>query len=288
MSMTNRDLTRFLFQPRKHYAAARMQQGRTLLDSDQAEGQTLEQEEWRRTVLDIVGPRGTPDGGFSLGSQVIRGNAGQLFVGDPLDMFSVAINGTPLTLAAITLRIGTFYLGGMRLEMRSPEFIFAQRDFLQAGLDDLSGLLLGARALVYLEAWEQEISAIEDEEILERALGGPDTTVRVRRFRRARTVGNLRSGISCADAFREQMQKLEEDQNSTFDCQTSELVSNGRLQLTFQLGSDGDPCTPDPPTQYLGTENQAIRIMLTASNRYVWAFDDAAPLYRARWGISAT
>ena len=282
--MTNRDLTRFLFQPRKHYAAARMQQGRTLLDSDQGEGETLEQEEWRRAVLDIVGPRGTPDGGFSLGSHFVSVDAGNLFAGDPLDVFSVSINGTQFELLPIRLRIGSFYLGGMRLEMREPEFVYAQRDFLQAGISDLAGLLPGAHSLFYLEAWEQEVSAIEDEEILERALGGPDTTVRVRRFRRVRTVGGLRSGISCAKAFREQMEALEKDQNSTFDCQTSELVSKGRLQLVFQPGSDGDPCTPDPPTQYLGTENQAIRIMLTKPDRYVWAFDDAAPLYRATMG----
>ena len=42
-----------------------------------------------------------------------------------------------------------------------------------------------------------------DEETLEHALGGPDTTVRVRRFRRVRTVAVVRTGISCAEAFQE-------------------------------------------------------------------------------------
>src|SRR4029077_18908419 len=151
--MTNRDLSRFLFQPRKHYAAARMQQGRTLLDSDQGEGQILEQEEWRRAVLDIVGSHGTPDNGFSLGSQFIRVDAGQLVVGEDLPFFSVLLNGNEFNLLPIALRIGTFYLGGMRLEMQSPEFIFAQRDFLQAGIADLAGLAPGSHSLVYLEAW---------------------------------------------------------------------------------------------------------------------------------------
>src|SRR6185295_17812024 len=137
------------------------------------EGQMREQEEWRRAVLDIVGPRGTPDGGFSLGSQFFGAfDAGQLHEGDFLDPFSVFINGTEFFLLPISLRIGSFYLGGMRLEMRTPEFIFAQRDFLQAGMADLAGLAPGSHSLIYLEAWEQEVSAIEDEEILERALGG--------------------------------------------------------------------------------------------------------------------
>jgi hypothetical protein len=261
-----------------------MQQGRTLLDSDQSEGADLAQEEWRRAVLDLVGPRGTPDEGFALASVVSRFDALPFLAGDPLAPIEVSLNGDVVTLLPLGLREGTFYLGGMRLELLTPEQLFWQRDFLQATKDDLKGLVAEVHSFFYLEAWEQEISAIEDEEILEHALGGPDTTVRVRRFRRVCTVAGIRSGISCAEAFHEHMQLLESSQNSTFNCRTSELESNARLQLQFQSGSDNDPCTPDPPTQYLGTENQTIRIMLTAADRYVWAFDNAAPLYHATMG----
>ena len=38
--------------------------------------------------------------------------------------------------------------------------------------------------LVYLRAWEQNVTATEDSELLERALGGPDTSVYRRRMRR--------------------------------------------------------------------------------------------------------
>src|SRR5215510_10604833 len=68
--MSSKDISRLLFQPRKHYAAARLQQGRSLLDSDYNEGAALDGEEWRRAVLDAVGPRGTPDEGFGLGQSV--------------------------------------------------------------------------------------------------------------------------------------------------------------------------------------------------------------------------
>lgn len=281
--MSTRDLSRFLFQPRKHYAAARMQQGRTLLDSDQSEGADLAQEEWRRAVLDIVGPRGTPDEGFALGF-VMGDLDGAVSVGSSLYSTSVSLNGDEKALLNLGLRPGTFYLGGMRLEMRLPELIFWQRDFLQATQDDMKGLVSEVHAFFYLEAWEQEVSAIEDEEVLEHALGGPDTTVRVRRFRRVHTMAGVRTGISCAEAFQEKMDLLETSENSTYNCRTAELESNGRLQLSFQSGSDNDPCTPDPPTQYLGTENQALRIMLTAADHYVWACDNAAPLYRATMG----
>jgi len=38
--------------------------------------------------------------------------------------------------------------------------------------------------LVYLEGWQQAVSDIEDSELLEAALGGPDTGVRIRNMRR--------------------------------------------------------------------------------------------------------
>ena len=33
---------------------------------------------------------------------------------------------------------------------------------------------------------------------------------------------------------------------------------------------------------YLGAENQAIRVQLTATNRFIWGYDNASPLYRVQ------
>jgi hypothetical protein len=286
--MSTKDVTRHLFQPRKHYAAARLQQGRSLLDSDYNEGAELDGDEWRRAVLDIVGPRGTPDDGFSLGQSLLPGDdltsplaqTAPLRLFDPLLAFTagstVLIGGLPTFVAPVSIRAGTFYLGGMRLELDRPEPIMFQRDFLQITPDDLQQ---SSPTLYYLEAWEQPVTAVEDEELQDRALGGPDTMVRTRRFRRVRLLG-LQNGVTtCREGFNQLVNLLQQD-GSIFDCNTSELQSAGRLQLVFQAGSGNDPCTPDPPAQYLGTENQTLRIMLADPGSFVWSFDNAAPLYR--------
>jgi hypothetical protein len=282
--MSTKDVTRRLFQPRKHYAAVRLQQGRSLLDSDYNEGADLDGEEWRRAVLDIVGPRGTPDEGFGLGQSVLPADGtsqtAPLRVFDHILGFQAGeqflLGGELAFGVPVSVRAGTFYLGGMRLELDRPEPIMFQRDFLQMTGADFDKV---TPTLYYLEAWEQPVTAVEDEELQDRALGGPDTMVRVRRFRRVKLLA-LQNGVTtCREAFNQLVDLLEQD-GSIFNCNTSELESPGRLQLVFQSGSQNDLCTPDPPAQYLGTENQTLRIMQTDPEHFVWGFDNAAPLYR--------
>ncbi|MGC4067393.1 MAG: hypothetical protein QM784_22660 [Polyangiaceae bacterium] len=148
------------------------------------------------------------------------------------------------------------------------------------------------RNFYFLNAWEQEVTAIEDEELLEPALGGPDTTVRVRRMHRVEVLGNLPRYIdSCGEAFEELIRRLEAN-NGRFNRETYALESRARLRLMFQepaLLDQCRACTLDPDARYLGQENQTLRVMLTQARRYVWAFDNGAPLYRIKiTGLSAS
>ena len=59
------------------------------------------------------------------------------------------------------------------------------------------------------------------------------------------------------------------------------MLSKARLTVGFT----GDDPTPTRASRarrqgYLGAENQAIRVQLTAANRFLWAYDNAEPLYR--------
>ena len=65
--MSSSDISRFLRQPAKHYAGARLQQGRILTDADFNEGSWLGEEDRRKALADF-GPRGSPDQGFSIGA----------------------------------------------------------------------------------------------------------------------------------------------------------------------------------------------------------------------------
>lgn len=285
--MTNADITRLLIQPRKHYVGARMQQGRTVLDSDFNEEAALADEERRRALLDIVGPTGSPDEGF----------AADLAIGEQVTIQAVSFDGQPpVNTLNYRIRPGTMYIAGLRFEHNertldddiSGDPIVFQRDFLQMLEDEAPRPEPGSthNQLTYLHAWEQWVSATEDEEIRERALGGIDTSVRVRRMARVE-VSEVVDNVDCAAAWSEVRQQIEAELGGAFDDSGNQLLSPARLRITFVPGEALDacaPCAPDDVGRYLGAENQAIRIMLAAPDRYVWGLDNASHLYRVEIG----
>src|SRR5262249_505378 len=139
--------------------------------------------------------------------------------------------------------------------------------------------------LYYLHVWEQWVSAVEDQELREAMLRGPDTSLRVRRMQRVQVRDNFETTPSSPlEAFDAVIAALPGDGNATCKDETSERLSAARLQLTFRGSRSADPCSPCLPgvSRFLGTENAALRIMLTQSNRFVWALDDASPLFPVR------
>jgi hypothetical protein len=286
--MANGDITRLLIQPRKHYVGARMQQGRVVLDSDFNEEAALAGEERRRALLDIVGPTGSPDDGF----------AADLEIGDEVTIHPVSFGGgPPVDTLNYRLRPGTMYVSGLRFEHNERTLggqtggdpVVFQRDFLQMRDADAPQTGGTHTQLTYLHAWEQTVSATEDEEIRERALGGIDTSTRVRRMARVE-VREVVNDDDCEDAWAEARQQIEAEAGGTFDASGFELLSAARLRVSFVPGEALDtcaPCAPDDVGRYLGANNQTIRIMLAGPNRYVWAFDNAAPLYRVELGRAA-
>ena len=296
--MAASDISRILFQPGKHYTGARLQQGRLLTDADFNEDALLGQEDRRRGLVDFIGPRAAPNDGFSLGLPLAAQfdgvpdppQPGPLVRGTELLPQNYAVGeGAGERVRPIAIRAGTYYLGGMRFELEYPEPFMFQRDFLQMRSEDIP---LGDRApterfrrLYYLHAWEQGVTAVEDRELLETALGGATTSVRLRRMRRVQAFGhpNLEAS-NCAEAFQALLQELEQD-NSEFDCRSGELKSKGRLALTpVDEAEQGDctECNPERAARFLGADNQTLRIMLTSPTTFVWALDNAASLYRVK------
>jgi hypothetical protein len=286
---TNGDITRLLDQPGKHYVGARMQQGRTVLDSDFNEEATLGDEERRRVLTDVVGSAGSPDSGF----------AAALEIGDAVTLQPVSFNGEP-PVETLNYRIspGAMYVGGLRFEheeralggVAGGDPIVFQRDFLQMGAADAPQTGGNHSQLTYLHGWQQWVSATEDEELRERALGDDiDTSLRVRQMARVE-VREVANGQDCAGTWDEVRQQIETEAGGAFDDSGHELLSPARLRVTLVPGEALDtcaPCAPDDVGRYLGANNQTIRIMLAASDRYVWGFDNASPLYRVELGPAA-
>lgn len=188
------------------------------------------------------------------------------------------------------------YVAGLRFEHEERTIsdetggdpIVFQRDFLQMRAADAPQPQPGIThsQLTYLHGWQQTVTATEDQEIRERALGGIDTSVRVRRMARVEIRG-VENDEDCTEAWEEVRQQIETETGGVFDESAHELLSSARLRVTFVPGAALDPCAPCAPDdvgRYLGADNQTIHIMLAAPDRYVWGFDNASPLYRVELG----
>lgn len=248
------DISRDATDLRKHYSDVHMQQGRVLTDDDFNEAERLDAEDARRVCVDVIGPAGSPDEGFRLKTAA----------------------------AQLVLTAGTFYVGGLRLEMESDEPFNLQKDWLQQG--SRPGETLTAPAgeqfdFVWLDVWQQPVSAVEDKELFEAALGGADTSARMRTMRRARVLRNV-GNVDCAAAWTQLLTSLSAEGTVNGDF---ELVPNA----TLTVGPDGtagtdDLCSPPVSGGYLGAENQAIRVQIVGANRFTWGFDNGAPVYRVK------
>jgi hypothetical protein len=271
--MSAKDISRFIFQPTKRYSSVRMQQGRVILDSDWNESERIDDEELRRTLVDLICAKGTSNDGFRISN--VR-NA-DVHVPD----------GSTVATYDFDIQNGSFYIGGLRFETTAtptPEHFLGQQDWLQ--VDEAAANLpprpdnlpVGGERfdLVYLQGWEQCVTMIEDSELRERALGGPDTSVRIRRMRRVEVLADVPG--TCSAAFDALKQKLNAPMTPEY-----ELASKARLTVVPNPGDiTDDPCKPAVPGGYLGADNQTIRVQLTAPNRLIWGYDNASPFYRVQ------
>jgi hypothetical protein len=130
--------------------------------------------------------------------------------------------------------------------------------------------------------YEQEVGAVEDSDLLDVALGGPDTSQRVRLMWRVRRLavdaGDCASALAAAVA-----DWLTE--GFLFDPATMRLLSQAALQVSFAAPpSTSNPCDPTVQGGYLGADNQLIRLQIGAplngQPQLLWGYDNASFLYR--------
>ncbi|SMC19681.1 hypothetical protein SAMN02745857_00766 [Andreprevotia lacus DSM 23236] len=257
--MSTVDLSRNATDFLKRYAGVRMQQGRVLTDDDFNEAAQLDQEDQRRTRLDAIGAYGTPDDGFLLKAPTVVG-------------------GKP----TFKLAAGSLYLGGLRLELAVDEPFHLQKDWLTFGANASDWPVAptsGSRIdMVWVEAWQQPVTAVEDSELFEVALGGPDTSTRVRTLHRVYVQPNVNTD-ECPAAWSALTASWSGLGTLAADY---ELATTARLKVAFTTPQEtSNLCSPPQNGGYLGAENQAIRVQLVDDTHYTWGFDNAAPLYRA-------
>jgi hypothetical protein len=141
------DFSRDSFDPTEQYLRVLMQQGRVLLDADWNEQVSILLHRMQTMAEDLIGPHGGPQ--HRCGFEVTLSRSG-----NNLDI------GT-----------GNYYVDGM-LCQNGTKVSFTEQPYLEPKE------LRDGRYLIYLKAWERHVTAVEDSNIREVALGGVDTTTR--------------------------------------------------------------------------------------------------------------
>lgn len=243
------DYSRHSFDPRRDFSNLFNQEGRVALDSDWNELASIVERRVRVAALDTMGravvPKETTDG------------------------FKITVSGSG-TNKSLTIGRGRIYVDGLLAENHG-----ASPFKLDMSLTKLDGQFVGVLAeeiggaisysaqpylpplpnndgphLVYLNVWQREVTYLEDPRLLEKALGGVDTTTRTQTFWQVKLLENIVAGANCA----------------TPDAQItgwSDMIqpSAGRLTAwATQVANPDDPCLIPPTAGYLGLENLLYRV----------------------------
>ena len=160
------DFSRLTFAEKNHYRRVLMQQGRVEIDADSNEQVAIDDHIAATTTYDVVGQSGypnvnvpgttTPIGGFALGFSPISGPAKDL-----------------------SISTGRMYVDGLLVENDTAgATLLHQPDLPGISLADLAAVAANGVYVVYLDVWERLMTALDNPEIRETALGGPDTSAR--------------------------------------------------------------------------------------------------------------
>jgi hypothetical protein len=252
------DRARISYNPRQQYRSVVMQQGRVTLEADWNEAQSIASEALRRETLDIVGPTGTPDNGYA--------------VSVPASSFDLQIG------------MGSMYVGGMRAYLYESELYSQQSDWLDSGIDPawvpVPTATPTTNEYIYLFLREQEVSAVEDSDLKDVALGGPDTAQRTRLVQHVERLAT--TGTDCPSALAA-AQISWAASGFTLDTTNMQVQSFARLLVSPLNTVTTTPCDPVAQGGYLGADNQLIRVQIANAPGgglcLVWGYDDASFLY---------
>lgn len=240
------DFSRYTWDRTKRYSGVLMQQGRVSVDADWNEQIQIQHHREQQTDIDVIGQYGTTwskdparqQDSFRLATRTGTGLSdltvqpgvayvdGLQVVFDPGDL--------PTTSTGTTLELSE------QVDLHNPAFAYPTE----------SGTYV-----VYLEAWERHVDALEDEEIREVALGGPDTASRKQIVWQLNLLRLAGSPTSRTEVLGDTAwQKL-----------TTEPT--GTLDVTVASPEDeADPCEVPEEGGYSGLENQLYRIQIHDGN----------------------
>ena len=229
------DFSRDTYQPRKHFSRVLMQQGRVQVDADWNEQLDIAGHRVGTEAIDVIGQTGAPKHAAAFG-----------MVLDPTTLTpaeqarAAALGLPPLGTGNLLLTPSRFYAGGTLCEAEDFLSLTKQPDFPGAAAISEAGF-----HLVYLDVWQRHLTALDDDGIREKALGGPDTATR------AKTIWQVKTA------------KVDAPKCISDAADWARIVksSTGQLTARAEPGEDTDkPCVLPPGAGYRRLENQLYRV----------------------------
>lgn len=234
------DISRDTYNPASQYSRVLMQMGRVQIDADWNEQTSILLGYMRALTRDLFGHAAGPadNCGFQI---VTRDNRTSLAAVSPDVEKAVALalraeNKSDLEVDDLMIMPGRYYVGGIPVELRAPV-----RYRAQPGAPFRSGVttLHDTNWIVYLELWEEFVSADQDPYLRETALGGIDTCGRARIQWRVLVGGNT------------------DDRDPSKWSPTG----SGRIKVRANPTETGDSlCSITPDARFSGAENQLYRV----------------------------
>src|SRR5579862_1200147 len=285
------DRSRRIDRPHFGYTGVVAQQGRVILDRDFNAQQGLEAARVASDALAFVGPCGTPDDGYKIAIERLFFEDRQRIpisgVGSspPEDRLRIPIGVVGLSPPPspgwnLSISAGHMYLGGQCVALANACSYLNQPEW-----PNPAPVANPAFELVYLDVQETEVSAMEDSDLLDVALGGPDTTQRLKLLQRIKRMQFTATDnvTDCASGWTAAIAQWRA-QGWGFDPLTMSLKPLAALQVAFDTqGQTTNACDPASTGGYLGSENQLLRIRITnvgGQLNAVWGYDDASFIYR--------
>ncbi|MEO6739043.1 MAG: DUF6519 domain-containing protein [Chthoniobacteraceae bacterium] len=249
------DISRNTFDPTKHFSRVLMQQGRVQLDADWNEQASIFMHYLRTLATDLIGPQGGPERqcGFEIiDAELAKKKRDDKDIGEtPWAGKKDAAVEASVTDAGFFIGPGRYYVDGLLCESEGylPYPMQAGFPFRETGEhpDKLAGSYLA-----YLDVWERHVSAVEDEDIREVALGGPDTATRAKVVSQVKLL-KLEPATADPKAAADQLVKS-----------TARDLPRLRARLKPEE-APVDACSIlSPDSRYRGAENQLYRVEIHA------------------------
>ena len=238
------DWSRIRFTPKNQFVAVIKQQGRVDVDADDLEQHAIDLAARLTLNADLIGAYGGPEDDAGFGVTLTSGSNGN----------------------KITIGNGRYYINGLQVE-NPADVDYDQQPWLMGAPGATASLFtqlqaagVGATIGFVLEAWVRLATALDDPVLLEPALGGVDTTVRLQTV--WRVVGTVIASpprVLIHFDPSDPISKLVPSCQWLYRAHASN-PSTGQLTASVARSGPDCGCQPIAAAGYQGLENQLYRV----------------------------